>query len=188
MTRMAGITEWANLRDKQGNKIVINSDFYFRLNGDTSNQEKILNTGANGIAVVRTLQKIPYQLVFILRPQDLSDGFQESQIKHLAEYLPEIIERLPDTVAPQLCLFVLSNKLMVYLTRFNELQWVRLHSFETTDDILYHALSALKHAEQDKNLVQLMLTGEITSDSAVYLHLCRYFSQIKCCPISLSDL
>jgi hypothetical protein len=77
-------------------------------------------------------------------------------------------------------------KLIIYhenvkLILFKESQLQMIHSFpyETPDDVLYHILNSLKHAEILKDAISISLAGMVDRDSALFEKLVQYLPHIE---------
>jgi len=77
-------------------------------------------------------------------------------------------------------------KLIIYhenvkLILFKESQLQMIHSFpyETPDDVLYHILNSLKHAEILKDAISVSLAGMVDRDSALFEKLVQYLPHIE---------
>lgn len=173
------------LKTQHGNILSLSPEFYFQLIDQQDSNQELLHLGKNGRLIIRELTNIPYKLAFVWRTGTFEANNESSNIKHIVEFIPDILQRLPANYATHVCLFLIADKAMIFITRLQEIIWAKLHSYSTPDDLLYHLVNSIRLCNLKKENVHLTLCGDIMPDSAITNHLSRYFSQISCKPLSL---
>jgi Protein of unknown function (DUF3822) len=172
----------------QGNKISLTPEFYFQLTEHSDEDSRVLHVANKGRLIIHDLTNLPYKLAFVYRA-DASNPLEEiPNIKHIVEYIPAILQHLPLKVVTNVCLFLAADKAVLFIVRLQEILYVKLHSYFSPDDLLFHLMNGIKLTQLEPENIHLTLCGEIASDSAIMNHLSRYFTNVSCLPLSLDTL
>jgi hypothetical protein len=101
--------------------------------------------------------------------------FTNAKHKHHFSLLPDLVSRQGNYLY---CIFS-PGQIKAILKKEGKLQAVQLFSFKTPDDAAYYLLNFCQSFEVNVSNCELVLSGMITENSALYKELFKYFNQIS---------
>ena len=106
--------------------------------------------------------------------QLITRSFTNAKHKHHFSLLPDLVSGQGNYLY---CIFS-PGQIKTMLKKEGKLQAVQLFSFITPDDAAYHLLNLCQSFEVNVTNCELLLSGMITENSALYKELFKYFNQI----------
>ncbi len=107
--------------------------------------------------------------------QTITRYFTNAKHKHHFSLLPDLVSGQGNYLY---CIFS-PGQLKTILKKEGKLQAVQLFAFKTPEDAIYHLLNLCQSFEVNVTNCELLLSGMITENSALYKEIYKYFNQIK---------
>jgi hypothetical protein len=129
--------------------------------------------------VTKELKSIGSFLHFSIKKSDLEIiEKSELNIYHLVEYLSGISSGNFSYNGSRLYVYILGNSAFFIVKRITDYLFARIFNYDTAEDLLYYTQLCFQTLQLDKS-DQLILCGEIESDSKIARTLAIYYSNFK---------
>lgn len=116
---------------------------------------------------------------FLIRHSDLkSIQNQDSVLSHIAEYIHELSDRNLGYNGSSVYVCILGNTAFFIVKRISDFLFTQIFNFETAIDLLYYFQSCFHYLKLNRSEDQIILCGEIETDSQIVRLLSVYFSNV----------
>jgi hypothetical protein len=116
---------------------------------------------------------------FMIRKSDL-DSLKHAnlEIHHIVEYMQDLSSKNFSYDGCRMYVYLIGNSALFIVKRITDYLFAQVFNFESAEDLLYYIQACFHSLKLDKSLDQLILCGEIESDSKIVRLISVYFSNM----------
>ena len=125
------------------------------------------------------LKSIGAYVHFTVKKSDLENIENSNlEIHHIVEYIRELSSKNFSYDGCRIYVYLIGNSALVIVKRITDYLFTQVFQYESVEDLLYYIQATFQTLKLDTSLDQLILCGEIESDSQIVRLLSIYFSNI----------